>query len=408
MDVARLKSSFAQIAMHGDEVPLHFYSDLFLKHPEARQMFPVSMRAQRDHLVDALVKIVASVDAASDLTTFLQDLGRDHRKFGALAEHYDAVGESLLATFAHFSGEAWDADLEADWKGAYQLIATVMTAAAQEDERHRPGYWTGTVLAQERKAFDIAALTVRTEPWLEYLPGQSVAIESPLRPRLWRYYSMANAPRADGTVEFHVRLIDGGAMSMALTSAIAAGDQVRLGPPVGALRLDTRSGRDILMVAGSTGLAPLKAILEQVAGLRQHPRVHLFFGARNPDGLYDLASLEKLAAEPSCPSCRLLPEPTRRRCGLDSPVTSGRFRMSWPATVAGPLTTGTWPGQKRWSRTARHAWPAQERRQIRYMLRTSAGASHDNGCVVRRTEKAHPRPDAGGRLSLIPLGPAGV
>jgi NAD(P)H-flavin reductase len=297
LDVARLKSSFAQIAMHGDEVPLHFYSDLFLKHPETRQMFPVSMRAQRAHLVDALGTIVSSVDAADDLTAFLQDLGRDHRKFGAIAEHYDAVGDSLLATFAHFSGQAWDADLEADWKGAYELIATVMIGAAQEDEKHRPAYWTGTVLARERKAFDIAALTVRTEPWLEYLPGQSVAIESPLRPRLWRYYSMANAPRADGTVEFHVRQIDGGAMSMSLTASIAAGDQVRLGPPVGALRLDTRSGRDILMVAGSTGLAPLKAILEQVAGLRQHPRVHLFFGARSPDGLYDLASLEKLAAE---------------------------------------------------------------------------------------------------------------
>ncbi len=204
--------------MHGDEVPLHFYADLFLKHPETRQMFPVSMRAQRTHLVDALVKIVSSVESADDLTAFLQDLGRDHRKFGTLAEHYDAVGASLLATFAHFCGEAWDPELEADWKGAYELVATVMTAAAQEDEKHQPAYWTGTVLARERKSFDIAVLTVQTEPRLEYLPGQSVAIESPLRPRLWRYYSMANVPRADGTVEFHIRLIDGGAVSMALTS----------------------------------------------------------------------------------------------------------------------------------------------------------------------------------------------
>ena len=51
------------------------------------------------------------------------------------------------------------------------------------------------------------------------------------------------------------------------------------------------------MVAGSTGLAPLKAMLEQVAVLPQPPRVYLFFGARNADGLYDLADLEKLAAE---------------------------------------------------------------------------------------------------------------
>ena len=69
-----------------------FYSDLFIKHPEVRDLFPVSMEAQRGHLVDALVTIVSQVDSVAELTAFLQGLGRDHRKFGALAEHYDAVG----------------------------------------------------------------------------------------------------------------------------------------------------------------------------------------------------------------------------------------------------------------------------------------------------------------------------
>lgn len=257
------------------------------------------MQAQRAHIVDALASIISSVDNLDNLTVFLRDLGRGHRKFGTLAEHYDAVADSLLATFAHFSGDAWDAELEADWKGAYELIAGVMTAAAKDDEQHHPAYWTGRVIAQERKAYDVAVLTVGTKPRLEYLPGQSVAVESPARPRLWRYYSMANAPRADSSVDFHVRLIDGGAVSMALTAGLATGSELRLGPPVGVLRLDTASGRDILMVAASTGLAPLKAMLEQVARLRQPPRVHLFFGARTADGLYDLPSLEKLAAEHS-------------------------------------------------------------------------------------------------------------
>ncbi len=297
MDIARLKRSFARIAMHGDEVPLHFYSDLFLKYPETRSMFPVSMQAQRAHLVDALMSIVSSVDNQEKLTLFLRDLGRGHRKFGTLAEHYDAVRDSLLATFAHFSGDAWDAELEADWKDAYELIASVMRAAAQEDEKDHPAYWAGQVIAQECKAYDVAVLTVRTEPRLEYLPGQSVAVESPARPRLWRYYSMANAPRADGSVDFHIRLIDGGAVSMALTAGTVIGSELRLGPPVGVLRLDTASGRDILMVAGSTGLAPLKSMLEQVTGLRQPPKVQLFVGARTAEGLYDLPSLEKLASE---------------------------------------------------------------------------------------------------------------
>jgi NAD(P)H-flavin reductase/hemoglobin-like flavoprotein len=299
LDVVRLRESFAHVAMHGDELPLFFYSDLFIKHPEVRELFPVSMEAQRGHLVDALVKIVSQVDSVDDLTAFLQGLGRDHRKFGAVAEHYDAVGASLLATLEHFSGPAWTPELAADWKAAYELIGSVMTAAAHADEQQlRPPWWQGTVVAYERRTFDVSVLFVRPEPRMDYLPGQSVAIESPSRPRLWRYYSMANAPRSDGLLEFHIRLIDGGAVSMALTSSAIADTELKLGPPVGALTLSQPvSGRDLLLVAGSTGLAPLKAILDQVATLEQPPKVHLFFGARTADGLYDLDSLEKMAAQ---------------------------------------------------------------------------------------------------------------
>ena len=204
-------------------------------------MFPISMHAQRAHLVDALARIVASVDSIDELTAFLQDLGRGHRKFGTLAAHYDAVGASLLATFAHFSGEAWDTGLEDDWRAAYQLVAGVTTAAARADEQVAPAYWSGRVVACERMAFDITSLTVQTRPRLEYRPGQSAAIESPRRPRLWRYYSMANAPRDDGTVDFHIRLVDGGPVSMALTTATATGDELRLGPPAASARIPPRA-----------------------------------------------------------------------------------------------------------------------------------------------------------------------
>jgi NAD(P)H-flavin reductase len=65
------------------------------------------------------------------------------------------------------------------------------------------------------------------------------------------------------------------------------------------------SGRDILMVAGSTGLAPLKAILEQVACMRAPRRVHLFFGAQTAERLYALTDLEKMAG--GYPWLRVIP-----------------------------------------------------------------------------------------------------
>ena len=98
--------------------------------------------------------------------------------------------------------------------------------------------------------------------------GQSVAVETPARPRLWRWYSPACLP-GDGVLEFHVRRVDGGQVSPALAS-LQPGDELRVGPPGGVMTLDP-SGRPVLMAAWSTGLAPLKAILLQLAAMPAPP-----------------------------------------------------------------------------------------------------------------------------------------
>lgn len=296
MDAQRLKENFAQVAQHGDGVALFFYSDLFLRNPEVRGYFPVSMAQQRDRLLSALGRIVSQVDRLEELTPFVQQLGRDHRKFGVIAEHFPAVGQSLIATLRYFSGTDWTPELEDDWAAAYQLLAQVMIDAAAADASEHPPWWVATVVEHERRTFDVAAFRITTDRPLHYLPGQSVSVEYGLRPKLWRYYSMANAPRSDGTIDFHVRIVDGGPVSPVMVRTLAVGEKLRLGPPVGQMTLDTSSPRDILLVAGSTGLAPLKAILEHIAMQPAPPKVHLFFGARTPEGLYDLPDLEKLNA----------------------------------------------------------------------------------------------------------------
>ena len=233
MDERRLKESFSRAAAYGDEVALFFYSHLFLSHPEVREMFPISMAVQRDKLLSALGRIVAEVSSHDTLVPFLQRLGRDHRKFGTLAGHYPAVGASLLATLAHFNGTDWTEDLAREWTEAYTVIAQVMTEASTEDEARNPPWWQATVVGHERRTVDIAVLRVAPDAPLGFAPGQSVAVECEARPRLWRYYSMANAPRHDGTVDFHVRVIDGGPVSSALVRSVSVGSRLRLGPRSG-------------------------------------------------------------------------------------------------------------------------------------------------------------------------------
>ena len=98
MDTAALKGSWANVAAHGDDVPLYFYSHLFLRHPDVRSMFPIQMSGQRDKLVAALGSVVSNVDELDKVVPLLEQLGRDHRRFSVVTEHYEAVGASLLAT----------------------------------------------------------------------------------------------------------------------------------------------------------------------------------------------------------------------------------------------------------------------------------------------------------------------
>ncbi|MFD4422191.1 globin domain-containing protein [Agromyces sp. NPDC058484] len=304
VNTAALKETWALAQSVGDEVPLYFYSHLFLSHPELRGMFPVSMATQRDRLVGALGRIVSSVDELDEVTDFIQQLGRDHRRFEVVAAHYNAVGASLLATLKHFLDERWTAEVAADWAEAYGLIATVMVQAAEASEDTSPSSWPAEVTAVERRGLDITVIQVRPEPHLLFLPGQSVAVEVPSRPRLWRYLSPANAPRADGTIEFHVQMVPGGQVSSTIVRSLEVGETVRLGAPVGQeLTLDEdERHRDLIMVAGGTGLAPLRAHLERIdqewQSTGRAPRVQLFHGARLPWSLYENRLLQNLAGRP--------------------------------------------------------------------------------------------------------------
>lgn len=303
MDAAALKESWAIVAKSGDEVPLYFYSHLFLSHPEVRELFPISMAAQRDKLVTALGTIVSNVDKVGDVQPFIAQLGRDHRRFSVVADHYAAVGASLLATLQQFLGPAWTEPLAADWAAAYGLVAKVMVTAAEEASDTTPAWWEADVVSVDRRTVDISVLEVRTRQPFTYDPGQSIAIELAQRPRLWRYFSPANAPREDRSLELHVQIVDGGQVSGAIARSLRPGDVIRLGAAVGD-RLTRRAGDTdpLLMVAGGTGLAPMRAVLEQIdreweSGGRV-PDVHLFHGARWPWNLYERDLLMRLTQRP--------------------------------------------------------------------------------------------------------------
>ena len=168
-----------------------------------------------------------------------------------------------------------------------------MSGAAQAEEG--PPWWRGTVIEHQRVSRDLAVVRLQLDDPMPYLPGQYVNVEVPQCPRRWRYLSPAIPAQPDGRVEFHIRSVPGGMVSTAVVQEGRVGDVWRLSSPHGAMEVNREAG-DVLMVAGSTGLAPLRAIIMDLARFGVNPRVHLFFGARYPCELYDLRTLWEIAA----------------------------------------------------------------------------------------------------------------
>jgi NAD(P)H-flavin reductase/hemoglobin-like flavoprotein len=290
-----LKESWTLVEEQQDKVARHFYARIFLSNPQLRDLFPVQMDVQRARLLGAIVSAVQTVDDPERFDEYLRALGRDHRKFHAEPEHYDLLRDALLEALRTYAGEQWSVEYDQAWRDGYNRIAQAMIRGAQDDA-DRPPYWHAEVIRHERRGRDIAVFTCRPLQPIEYEPGQYLSLETYYQPRLWRMYSPANAMREDNTLDFHIRAIGAGWVSSALVRKLKPGDMIRLAAPMGSMTLDRRSSRDLVFVAGGTGLAPIKALIEEVGRFNRNRWVHVFFGVKDRDDLYDLEALTELAS----------------------------------------------------------------------------------------------------------------
>ncbi|MGW6537149.1 globin domain-containing protein [Streptomyces sp. NPDC055011] len=296
MDLPLLRSTFAVVERRAEHAVTYFYSHLFWRNPGVRALFPEDMVPQRDRLFAALTHVVTSLDDPG-LAAYLGRLGRDHRKFLASPALYAAVGESLLAAFAHTAGAVWTIEAEKAWSEAYGRVADLMLAGAEESTAAgEPPWWDADVVGHERHGDDLAVLTLRPRRPYPFLPGQYAGVSSLRVPRVWRTYSLGNAPREDGTLDLHVSRIPGGAMSTALVDEVRPGETLRLSASGGTTVSRTAPGALRTYICAGTGWAPVRALLEEAAGSDPDAEGRIFAVARSRDHLYGREELDRLAA----------------------------------------------------------------------------------------------------------------
>ncbi|MGE5467480.1 MAG: CDP-6-deoxy-delta-3,4-glucoseen reductase [Ignavibacteria bacterium] len=138
----------------------------------------------------------------------------------------------------------------------------------------------------ERAAADVMVMKLRlpASERLQFLAGQYVEVL--LKDGSRRAFSIANAPQEDQFLELHVRLVPGGKFTEHVFDGMKEREILRIEGPHGRFQLDEFSARPAIFLAGGTGFAPVKAIVEYAIHNRIARPMWIYWGARDRSGLY--------------------------------------------------------------------------------------------------------------------------
>jgi CDP-4-dehydro-6-deoxyglucose reductase, E3 len=119
---------------------------------------------------------------------------------------------------------------------------------------------------------------------LQFVAGQY--LEFILKDGKRRAFSIANAPHDDALIELHLRLIAGGQFTQYVFEEMPEKAILRIEAPLGTFYLREESSKPIVFVAGGTGFAPIKGIIEHMIHLGMQREMVLYRGGRVQDDLY--------------------------------------------------------------------------------------------------------------------------
>ena len=128
---------------------------------------------------------------------------------------------------------------------------------------------------------------------MRFSAGQYARLSFPGVPA--RDYSMANRPDQN-ELEFHVRRVPGGKTSNHIHAELKPGEPVTVDGPFGSSYLRHGHTGPILAVAGGSGLAPIRSIVETAIAIGMRQPMRVYFGVRTERDLYLVEHFQALAA----------------------------------------------------------------------------------------------------------------
>ena len=138
----------------------------------------------------------------------------------------------------------------------------------------------------EKLSHDVMAMYLKlpSNERLQFMAGQYV--DFVLKDGKRRAFSLANAPHKDDLLELHLRLIPGGQFTEYVFRELPEKTIMRMEGPLGTFYLREDSNKPIIFVAGGTGFAPIKGIIEHMLHHKMQRSITLYWGARSLQDIY--------------------------------------------------------------------------------------------------------------------------
>jgi nitric oxide dioxygenase len=278
-----IDASVPVLREHGLTITTAFYKNLFLAHPELKNLFNAGNQAngsQQQSLASAVFAYAANIENAAALAAVIERIVHKHVSVGIKAEHYPIVGQHLIGAIKEVLGDQATPELLAAWVEAYGLLADALIEAEHrlyQTNQHAPGERMKLIVTDKQKQSEhVVSYTLsakNNQPLPTFKAGQyvsvSVFIES-LKLQQIRQYSLSDSPKKD-TYRITVKgeqadaSKPAGTVSNWLHAHLEVGSEIDVSHPYGNFTADIDAKTPIALISAGVGITPMLSMLHSIA-----------------------------------------------------------------------------------------------------------------------------------------------
>ncbi len=287
-----VKATAPVLQEHGEAITKVFYTLLFEKHPELRDVFNMTHQqkgSQQKVLANAIFQYAVHIDKLEMMGPAVESIAQKHTSLSISKEAYPIVGENLLLAIKEVLGAAATDEIIDAWAEAYGDLAAIFVSREEEIYTEREQYRGGF---RGTKAFVVAQKVVESSvitsfylkradgtPVPQFLPGQYVALTVSVpgtTHQHTRNYSMSDSSDRD-YLRISVKRETGypeGVVSNYLHDEIHEGDVLELGMPSGEFVWQTTENPSVF-ISGGIGVTPLLSMYKEAVAKSTKPIVFI-------------------------------------------------------------------------------------------------------------------------------------